>query len=86
MRRGQGPDGAGRRQGDFACASHGVLSGPALDRIQESPIKELLLLDTIPYPKDRPMCDKIHYLSVSHLFAEAIVRIYEEVSISSLLD
>ena len=70
----------------FACASHGVLSGPALDRIQESPIKELLLLDTIPYPKNRPMCDKIHYLSVSHLFAEAIVRIYEEVSISSLLD
>ena len=70
----------------YACASHGVLSGPALDRIEKSPIKELILLDTIPYPKDKPQCGKIRYISVAPIFAEAIERIYEEVSISSLFD
>ena len=70
----------------FACASHGVLSGPAIDRINDSVIDELLLLDTIPYPKDKPACDKIHYLPVAPMFAEAINRIYEEMSISSLFE
>ncbi len=70
----------------YACASHGGLSGPAIERIEESYIKELLLLDTIPYPQDKPKCDKIRYLSVASFFAEAIERIYEEVSISSLFD
>ncbi|NLH01920.1 MAG: ribose-phosphate pyrophosphokinase [Clostridiales bacterium] len=69
----------------YACASHGVLSGPAIDRLNESCIKELVLLDTIPYPSDKK-CDKIKYLSVDSLFSEAIARIYEEVSISSLFD
>jgi len=69
----------------FACASHGVLSGPAIDRINESYIKELILLDTIPYLSAKS-CDKIKYISVDKLFAEAITRIYEEVSISSLFD
>jgi len=69
----------------YACASHGVLSGPAIDRINESCIKELVLLDTIPYPSNKE-CDKIKYLSVDALFSEAIARIYEEVSISSLFD
>ena len=69
----------------FACASHGVLSGAAIDRINDSPIKELILLDTIPYTS-KAKCDKIKYLSVDSLFAEAIARIYEEVSISSLFD
>ena len=69
----------------FACASHGVLSGPAIDRLNDSCIKELLLLDTIPYPSSKS-CDKIKYISVDSLFAEAISRIYEEVSISSLFD
>lgn len=70
----------------YACASHGVLSGPAIDRINDSVIDELLLLDTIPYPKDKPACDKIHYLPVAPMFAEAINRIYEEMSISSLFE
>ena len=69
----------------FACASHGVLSGPAIDRLNESYIKELVLLDTVPYTS-KQKCDKIKYLSVDSLFAEAIARIYEEVSISSLFD
>ena len=67
----------------YACASHGVLSGPAIDRIKESPIRELMFIDTIPYPGEEP-CEKIQYLSAAPLFAEAIERIYEEVSISSM--
>ena len=70
----------------YACATHGVLSGPALDRISDSCIKELLLLDTIPYPSDKPACPKIRYLTAANVFAEAIRRIYEEVSISNLFD
>ena len=70
----------------YACATHGVLSGPAIERINDSCIKELLLLDTIPYPESQAPCDKIHYLSTASVFAEAIRRIYEEVPISNLFD
>lgn len=69
----------------FACASHGVLSGPAYDRIEQSPIKELVFLDTIP-PKDHANSSKIKYLSVADTFAEAIDRIYQEVSVSKLFN
>ena len=67
----------------IACASHGVLSGPAVERIEKSVIKELYFLDTVP-AKQGVNCDKIKYLSVAHMFAEAIERIYEEVSVSKL--
>ena len=70
----------------YACASHGILSGPAIDRINDSAIKELLLLDTIPYPVDRQPSDKIKYMSVAPVFAEAIQRVYEEMSISNLFE
>ena len=70
----------------YACATHGVLSGPAIDRINESCIKELLLLDTIPYPADKPAGDKISDLTTASVFAEAIRRIYEEVSIANMFD
>ena len=70
----------------YACATHGVLSGPAIERIENSCIEELLLLDTIPYPTDKPACSKIKYISTAPVFAEAIRRIYEEVSISKLFD
>ena len=66
-----------------ACASHGVLSGPAVQRIQDSVLEECIFLDTVP-PKPDVKCDKIKYLSVAHMFAEAIERIYEEVSVSKL--
>jgi len=69
-----------------ACATHGVLSGPAIERIENSYIQELLLLDTIPYPDDQPKCDKIRYLSVAPLFAAAIDKIFEESSISILFN
>ncbi len=70
----------------FACASHGVLSGPAIERIENSCIKELLLLDTIPYPETAQPCGKIKYMSVAPVFAEAIQRVYEEISISNLFE
>ena len=70
----------------YACVTHGVLSGPAIERIENSCIRELLLLDTIPYPADKPRCAKIEYISTASVFAEAIRRIYEEVSISNLFD
>ena len=70
----------------YACVTHGVLSGPALQRIEESCIKELLLLDTIPFPKDKVQSEKIKYLPTAPVFSEAIRRIYEEVSISNLFD
>ena len=66
-----------------ACASHGVLSGPAIERIEQSYINEVVFLDTVP-PRPEVKCDKIKYLSVSHMFAEAIDRIYEEISVSKL--
>ena len=70
----------------YACATHGVLSGPAIDRIADSCIKELLFLNPLPYPADKPQCDRIRYLSTAPVFAEAIRRIYEEVSISNLFE
>ena len=70
----------------YAAVTHGVLSGPALQRIADSSIEHLLLLDTIPYPADQPMLDKISYISSAPVFAEAIRRIYEEVSIANMFD
>lgn len=66
-----------------ACASHGVLSGPALERINGSVIAELALLNTIP-AVDHEKCPKLKYLSVAPMFAEAIERVYQEISISKL--
>ena len=67
----------------YACASHGVLSGPALDRIENGYIKDLTLLNTIPLPANYTG-SKIHQLDVAPLFAKAINRVYNETSISSL--
>ena len=67
----------------YACATHGVLSGPAYDRLEASPIKEMIFLNTIP-AKPGVDCPKIKYISVAHMFAEAIERIYEEVPVSKL--
>ena len=66
-----------------ACASHGVLSGPAIQRITDSVIDEVIFLDTIP-GKPGVNCPKIKYLSVARMFAEAISHIYMETSVSPL--
>ena len=69
----------------YACATHGVLSGPAIERLESSPIKNLALLDTIPLPASK-RSDKIELLQVAPVFTEAIARIYEESSVSPLFD
>ena len=67
----------------IACATHGVLSGPAIERLQNSCIKELILLDTIPLPPEKAI-PKITLLPVAPLFAEAIERIYEDKPVSTM--
>ncbi|MBP6492407.1 MAG: ribose-phosphate diphosphokinase [Clostridia bacterium] len=69
----------------YACATHPVLSGPAIERIQDSAIKELVLLNTITIPEEKKI-DKIKMLSVAPLFAEAMIRIFTNDSISRLFD
>lgn len=67
----------------YACCTHAVLSGPAMDRIQNSGIKELVALNTITL-SDEKKTDKITQLSAAAIFAEAIERIYGDMSISTL--
>jgi len=67
----------------YACCTHAVLSGPAVERIQNSPIKELVTLNTITLSPEKKT-DKITQLSVADVFAEAIERIYGNLSISTL--
>jgi ribose-phosphate pyrophosphokinase len=74
-------NGAGRV---LACAVHGVLSGPAIKRIEESPLDELIVTNTIPLTEERARCTKIKVLSVARLLGQAIRSIHEETSVSSL--
>ena len=68
----------------YACATHGVLSEPAVERIEKSCVEEMVFLNTIPLPEQALGSTKIRQLDVTPLFAEAIRRTYDEVSISSL--
>ncbi len=68
----------------LACAVHGVLSGPAIQRIEESPLDELIVTNTIPHTPERERCSKIRTLSVARLLGQAIRSIHEETSVSSL--
>ena len=67
----------------YACATHGVLSGPAFDRLNASCIKELVVHNTIPLPENCP-CDKIKQLDVAPIFARAISHIHGGTSIADL--
>ena len=69
----------------YACCTHPVLSGPAISRIEESVIKELVVTNSIQLPEDKKS-EKITELSVGELMAQAIVRVYEEESVSILFD
>ena len=69
----------------YACCTHGVLSGPAFDRLNSSAIEELVMLNTIKLPKEAET-DKITAISVAPLFAEAIQRIYDDEPISKLFE
>ena len=69
----------------YACCTHGVLSGPAFERINNSAIEELVMLDTITLPENVET-NKITSLSVAPIFAEAIKRIYDDKPISKLFE
>ena len=69
-----------------ACCSHPVLSGPALERISNSPIKSVVTTDSIPLGNGLEQNPKIKVLSIAPLLGEAILRIHEETSVSSLFD
>lgn len=69
----------------YVGCTHGVLSGPAIDRIKNSTLKELVMTNTIPLPKEKQI-DKIVVVSISELFGEAIKRINSETSIGELFE
>ena len=69
----------------YVGCTHGILSGPAIERIQKSQIKELVMTNTVPLPEEKKI-DKISVVSISELFGEAIRRIHEETSIGELFD
>ena len=69
----------------YVGCTHGVLSGPAIERIQNSSLKELVMTSTIPLPKEKQI-EKIVVVSISELFAEAISRIHSETSIGELFE
>ncbi|MDE3153732.1 MAG: ribose-phosphate pyrophosphokinase [Acidobacteriota bacterium] len=68
----------------IACAVHGVLSGPALERIDKAPLERLIVTNTIPMTPQRAACKKLVVLSVARLLGQAIRNIHEETSVSSL--
>ncbi len=69
----------------YACCTHPVLSGPAYDRLENSPLKEIVVTDTIPLQEGKE-CSKIRVLSVAPLIGEAIMRIHEQKSVSKLFE
>jgi ribose-phosphate pyrophosphokinase len=69
----------------YACGTHPVLSGPAVERIDQSNIKELVVTNTIPLSKEK-RTEKIVQLSMAPLLGEAIIRVHEQLSVSKLFD
>jgi ribose-phosphate pyrophosphokinase len=69
----------------YACATHAVLCGPAIDRLREAPIKEIVLTDSIPLPPQKQL-PNIKVLSVAPLLADAIKRIHFNESVSKLFE
>ncbi|BAM46186.1 ribose-phosphate diphosphokinase [Amphibacillus xylanus] len=69
----------------YACCTHAVLSGPAMERIGQSPIKDLVVTNTIPLQEEK-LTDKVTVLSVAPLISEAIIRVHEQLPVSVLFD
>ena len=69
----------------FACCTHAVLSGPAIERIEKSPIEELVMLDTILLPPEKHIA-KIKILSTADIFAAAIENVYLDKPMSKIYD
>ena len=70
----------------YACASHAVLSGPAIDNIANSPLKELVVANTIPLREEAQRLAKIKVLSIAGLLGRAIESIHMETSVSTLFN
>ncbi len=68
----------------YACASHPVLSGPAVERIEKSQLEEVIVTNTIPLSAEKRRCKKIRTLSVAQLLGEAVKAIHDETSVSGL--
>jgi ribose-phosphate pyrophosphokinase len=68
----------------YACATHPVLSGPAVDRIEKSQLEEVIVTNTIPLSAEQRKCKKIRTLSVAKLLGEAVKAIHDETSVSGL--
>ncbi len=69
----------------YACATHGILSGPAIERLQHSTIEKLVITDTIPVPPEK-LIPQIEVLSVAPMLAEGIRRIHADLSLSTIFD
>ncbi|MDI6800137.1 MAG: ribose-phosphate pyrophosphokinase [Actinomycetota bacterium] len=67
----------------YVCATHAILSGPAVERLQNSRIKEVVVTNTIPVPKEK-MFDKLKVVSIASLFGEVVINVHEEESVSEL--
>jgi ribose-phosphate pyrophosphokinase len=68
----------------YACATHPVLSGPAVERIEKSQLEEVIVTNTIPLSSEKRRCKKIRTLSVAKLLGEAVKAIHDETSVSGL--
>ncbi len=69
----------------FVCCTHGVFSGPAIERLSKAPFKEIVITNTIPLEKEK-MLDNMTVLSIAPLVGEAILRIHEDLSVSKLFE
>jgi ribose-phosphate pyrophosphokinase len=67
-----------------ACCAHPILSGPAVERIEKSALKSLVVTDTVPLKANATACSKISMLTISELVGEAIIRSYRGDSVTSL--
>ena len=70
----------------YACCTHGVLSGPAIERLNASPIKQLVVLDTIDIPDEIRNNPKFKIISVAKYFARAIKSVYSDASLSAIYE
>jgi ribose-phosphate pyrophosphokinase len=68
------------------CCTHPVFTGPAIDRLINAPLHEVVVTDTVPLREEAMSCEKITVLSVSGLLGEAIRRIHNDESVSSLFE
>jgi ribose-phosphate pyrophosphokinase len=69
----------------WAMATHGVLSGPAVERLENSPITRVVLTNTLPLPEEKRIA-KIEVLSVAKILADALSAVFDETSVSDLFD